>query len=240
VEVAKRSIGLIALGGVVLLAWRRSMPSPLDAALWLYFLAELAATALLCRGSTGAWVNYAMQAVTFGSILVARGLAGLTLRPISRPMAVATGLAALALLASEARLVAISARHRQEERASLRGLLSDPRVRFESPGGLYFVGFPQHNRLYGRSELAHDEWLYTAYEAARAAEPRETWLRRRLTDGTIRIVVVPLIGRQTLFELPGISQDLPDLGFVPLAAFGRYRAWTRPDPGRLAQARARR
>lgn len=235
-EIAKRSLGLLALGGVAVLACRRSRPSPLTLALGLYLIAELAATALLCRGSTGAWVNYAMQAVVFAAILTGKALADRLVQPSGMGLRVAVGLAALLLLAVNVRLAAVSARHRIDERTDLHSLLNDPRVRFESPDGLYFVGFPQHNRLYGRVDLAHDEWLYTAYEKVRAAEPRESWLGGRLRDGSVRIVVVPVIGRESLFELPGISRSLPELGFVPMAAFGRYRAWTRPVRERLARA----
>jgi hypothetical protein len=238
-EVAKRSIGLIALAGAALPLVRRTQSTPLDAALLAYLGAEVALTALLCRGSTGAWVNYAMQAVVFAAILTGRGLA----RGASRPAVpgwwrVAVVAGALVLLAADARLVAISARHRSAEKAALRALLADPRIRFESPDGLYFVGYPQHNRTYGRAELAHDEWLYQAYEALGAAEPRDRWLARALNDGPVRVVVVPLDGRKTLREVPGLSRSLPELGYRPLAAFGRYRAWARQDEAlRVAASR---
>ena len=44
----------------------------LDAALWLYTAAELVLALVLCELSTGAWLNYAIQAVVFGAILTAR------------------------------------------------------------------------------------------------------------------------------------------------------------------------
>lgn len=239
-EIAKRSLGLIALGGVGLVASRRLRSSSLDRVLALCLAAELVGTVLLCRGSTGAWVNYAMQAVVFAAILTARALGRLTELPRPRPYAAAALVGALILLAADTRLAGVSAAHRREERAALRALLADPRIRFEAPDGLYFVGFPQHNRMYGRAELAHDEWLYTAYEALGAAEPRQEWLRRRLTDGSVRLVVVPLIGRTTGFELPGISQTLPEMGYTPLAAVGRYRAWMRRENLQLARSASHR
>jgi hypothetical protein len=236
-EVAKRSVGLLALGGAAVLLGRRLRPSWLDGSLAAYLLIELAVTALLCRGSTGAWVNYAMQAIVFACVLSARGLAaGIGRRVPSWWPPVAVG-AALMLFLADARLVAISATHRRQEREALRAMLADPRIRIESPEGLYFVGYPQHNRVHGRGELAHDEWLYNAYEAVGAAEPREAWLKSALTRGLVRIVVVPLDGRRTLREVPGVTEDLPTLGYAPLASFGRYRAWARREAVRLASSR---
>ena len=53
----------------------RGTRDPIDAALWVYCALELALTAVLCRLSTGAWYNYAIQGVLFACVLAARALA---------------------------------------------------------------------------------------------------------------------------------------------------------------------
>ena len=65
---------MIAACGI---AERRSLlgRSRVDGALWALVAGELAVFIFLCRLSTGAWYNYAIQAVVFGCVLVARALA---------------------------------------------------------------------------------------------------------------------------------------------------------------------
>ncbi len=53
-------------------AWRAG---EIDPALALFLVAELALTAYLVERSTGAWYNYAIQALVFASVLAARALA---------------------------------------------------------------------------------------------------------------------------------------------------------------------
>ena len=60
-------IGVAALGRT----WRAG---GIDVAYLLYFAGELALTAYLFRLSTGAWYNYAVQAVIFASVIAARAL----------------------------------------------------------------------------------------------------------------------------------------------------------------------
>ena len=40
----------------------------------------------------------------------------------------------------------------------------------------YFTDRPGLNRLDGRLELVHDNWLYPVFESLRLAEPRSAWL----------------------------------------------------------------
>ncbi len=47
---------------------------PLDRALWIYWIGEMVLMAALCRMSTGAWYNYAIQATVFATVLTARAL----------------------------------------------------------------------------------------------------------------------------------------------------------------------
>jgi hypothetical protein len=226
-EIGKRSAGLILLAVATLPALRRGGADRTDALLLAMLAAEGAATVVLCKGSEGAWYNYAMQAVLLVAVLVARVLGRLAGRPGSRLLWLGPVVAGVALLALDARLVRLAAAHRGEERAALEALLAEPRIAFERPEGLYFAGFPQHNRMYGRPELAHDEWLYSAFEAKGAAEPRAAWLRRALTDGRVHVVVVPEVRGMTADHLPGLAESLPELGYRLLLRYGRYRAWVR-------------
>jgi 4-amino-4-deoxy-L-arabinose transferase-like glycosyltransferase len=244
VEVGKRSAGLVllALAALPLVrAWWARFDRA-DALLVAMLGAEAAATVALCKGSEGAWYNYAMQAVLLAAVLLARVLGRAAERPLPRWAWAGPVAASLALLGLDARLVRLAAGHRGEERAALAALLAEPRIAFERPEGLYFAGFPQHNRMHGRPELAHDEWLYTAFEATGAAEPRRAWLRRALTDGRVSVVVVPEVGGLTADNLPGLGASLPELGYRPLVTRGRYRAWVRSsssrDPAPAATASA--
>jgi hypothetical protein len=298
-EVAKRSLGLIGLGAACVVANpRRALLDRLDCWLWLLLAAETAAAAFLCLGSTGAWVNYALQAVAFGSVLVGRGLARVTearlspgslvaepgmaesrtphpdasrrpspargegpfsllrsmvgrratpLSPCGRGWSAGADrvrgetrvrhyvksddawtsvpvlLAGLALLGVDARLAWISLRARQEDHHAIQSLLADPRVASRTADERYFVAAPQYNRLYGRRDLAHDEWLYDQYEAVRAAEPREGWLRDALTSGAVSQVIVNGPG----VTVPGVRARLPQLGYRIVDEFGRFRVWER-------------
>ena len=227
-EVGKRSlpIALLGIGGMALGRGRGST-TRLDGVLWLYLAAELAGMVPLCLGSTGAWVNYALQAVAFGSVLAARSLAFGAL-PSASCWRWAPALAAGVFLAiTDARLVWIAAEARVKDRESLRSLAEDPAFATCPPIARYFVSVPQYNRLYGNARLAHDEWLFDAYEALDAAEPRELWLKSALVDGPVRVVVTT----GTRSDVPGISATLPALGYEPVGRFGRFQLWRRPDPG---------
>ena len=83
-------IGVAALGR----AWRAG---GVDVAYALYFAGELALTAYLFRLSTGAWYNYAVQAVVFASVLAARALARAVDRPLAMRAVLGISLAALAV-----------------------------------------------------------------------------------------------------------------------------------------------
>ena len=53
---------------------RLLLAEQVDRSMWIYFAAEVGLVAILSWMSTGAWVNYGLQAVVFASILVARAL----------------------------------------------------------------------------------------------------------------------------------------------------------------------
>ena len=227
---AKLGAGGIALALAVLFAsGRKAFGGRFDAVLWLFFLAETAAMVPLCLGSTGAWVNYAMPSAVWGSILLARALdrASETLR--LGPRALVVMVASLAFLAADARLVAISASDRLDDRALLAQVLDDPNVKQAGPGGRYFVSRPQFNRMFGRAELAHDEWLYDQFEGLKAAEPREEWLGTPLRSlaGPIWVVIAPSDPPGNGREVPGVGADLPHLGYHLEGQYGRYAVWAR-------------
>jgi hypothetical protein len=226
-EVAKRSAGLLALVGACAIAARRLKKLPeLDEALVLYLAAEMLLMMVLCLGSTGAWVNYAMSPIVFVCILVGRSLSRVVAfdRDTNpRRTASVVLLAGLALLVTDTRFVAISSAQRRAEAATLEAIFADSRIGPSSPQEIYFVGVPQHNRRYGRPELAHDEWLYNLYETAGAAEPRSRWLRTALAAGSVRFVLVA----DDHAIVPGLFEPLSDLGYTRVAKYGRYIIWER-------------
>ena len=71
-----------------------------DFPLAVYCAGEIALATVLFRLSTGAWYNYAVQAVIFAGILAARALARAIERPLSARAVVAVALAAVAVPAS--------------------------------------------------------------------------------------------------------------------------------------------
>lgn len=232
-EVAKMSIGLLAVAGACLVGgFRRAIGGRLDAVLSVYVAAELAVMFVLCLNSSGAWTNYAMQAVVLLTILAGRALGRLTAVAMPGWSFAGVGLAAVGLLLADARLVYISATARRVDKMSLEALFSDPLWGVCPPAELYFVGAPQNNRRYGRIDLAHDEWLYGAYEALAQAEPRTRWLQPALAGGPI--VEVVAVGDSPLVR--GLSRPLDELGFQAVARFGKYVVWHRPPaPGESAQ-----
>jgi len=188
----------------------------------------------LCLGSTGAWVNYAMPAVVWGSILLARAASRVIEGPKALGLrALAIPLAAVVVLLANARLTVISATMRSDEAATLGQVLADPLVAATPAGGRYFVGMPQGNRLHGRIELAHDEWLYGSYEALGMAEPRASWLMRALAgpdrSRSVRVVVVPSDEAEGGGHVFGLPATLPELGYRIHQQYGRYAVWVRRD-----------
>jgi hypothetical protein len=209
---------------------RRSIAAgQLDAALWLYTTAELALVVVLCRVSTGAWVNYAIQAVIFASILTSRALARAFASAASTRALLPIALAALNVLSGPLQFVypALGNRHVDHlAKEMIFDLMKRPRQEF------FFVDRPGDNRLHGRFDLVYDDWLYPVFESIDLAEPRSGWLLLRLTSGSVRFVVNTSDNRQ----VPGISETLPELGFAARIQVGPFFVWER-DP--VATARRR-
>ena len=63
---------IIALAGCASRIRRLGGEYPFDAALGLYLGIELIILVVLCRSSSGAWINYGIQAIVFAAVLTAR------------------------------------------------------------------------------------------------------------------------------------------------------------------------
>ena len=64
----------IALAGCLVPIRIREGGGPIDAALGTYCVIELILLVVLCRSSSGAWINYGIPAMVFATVLVARAL----------------------------------------------------------------------------------------------------------------------------------------------------------------------
>lgn len=224
-------------------AWAAPRPEAqrrLDRAFWLLLLLEVATFAFISYGNEGAWINYAIPSVIYGSILLGRSLSRLLEFRISTMRSVAVGVAAiLAFLPGlffGVRSLLTVALHRRE----LIALLTDLQLRGVDSRSIYFVGLPELNRFYGHSEWVHDEWLYGRFERIKAAPPRAVWLLPALTTGPVRVVVIP-VNPPFAFPLdppviPGLTAPLPALGFQFAYQVGRFKVWEKrksPAPGML-------
>ncbi len=235
-EVFRRSAGLAVLGGVIALAIRpRGKPMTTDMVLLLWLMLELAEFVVLCLGSSGTWYNYALQAVICGAVLAGRGLAALD---VSRARVLRLSFVALAvvlLAAHEARLTVKAVRARIEESNALEELLADDRVRASDRSERFFAQLPQYNRMYGRTDLIYDDWLYHSYETLEKVEPLGNWLEPELALGRVRLIVSPQrIGQNA----PGLEATFEDLGYALEAKFGPYNVWQRIGPERDHAKRA--
>jgi hypothetical protein len=100
----------------------------------------------------------------------------------------------------------------------------------------FFVDRPGDNRLNGRPDLVYDDWLYPVFESVKMAEPRSIWLLARLTRGSVRCVV----NTSDKPQIPGLSETLPELGFMRRIQVGPFFVWERVHdaPSRYPHTRA--
>ncbi|WZO97218.1 hypothetical protein EP7_004241 [Isosphaeraceae bacterium EP7] len=230
-DVIRRSAGLLVIAVACLFASnRRPAGNRLDAFLVALTAVEVLSMIPLCLYSTGSFYNYAIQAVVFLSILVGRALPRVlepteeTLTPARRLASAIVVLATFALLADVTRFSLISYRLRTETNQALSDLVAASRLSGIGREGRYFIDGPQHNRLVGRGELSHDEWLYGAYEATGDVEPRQKWLKQALTgDGPVHQVIATL-DKPTI---PGIAESMEELGYHRVGVYGPFRVWQR-------------
>jgi hypothetical protein len=205
------------------LASRRRAAGPsLGAVLLAFLAAEIVLIAGLCKLSTGAWYNYAIQAVMFAAVLVARSLAPGSSAVRSQAALVAAALAAAAVPAfawTDAKEVLA---RRQNERVWTQRLLESLK---RPPDQLFFLDRPGDNRIHGRRDLVFDPWLYPVFESSGQAAPREEWLAGELAAGSVRVVVA----NSPRPEVSGVSRSLRELGYHKLQRFGPYWVWMRDD-----------
>jgi len=229
--------GLIVVGLILTMTWmvpawgltqRRSLlgGGRVDAALWAFCAGELAVTVILCRLSTGAWYNYAIQAVVFGSVLVARALARSfesAALPRRRLPAVLAVLAVPAFAFTDAKEIIGK---RRADRADLARLVEY--VKHPS-SELFFVDRPGDNRVHGRLDLVYDPWLYPVFESIGLAQPRSAWLASALATGPVHVVVTTADGP----GIDGVPQTLLELGYRRQPRVGPFFVWVRPagEPG---------
>lgn len=228
-ETLKRGLPILAMGLAAYGATANRRWPALDRWLSLVIAIDLVLMVQLCRNSSGGWFNYALQPMVCLAVLIGRRLAELP-RTASFARVVPLLVAVVVVLAADVRLVAKGSALRLGALAERRALLADPRVADVPETARYFTGTYQHyNRLAGDAVLAHDEWLYQAFEEVEAAEPRELWLRKALTDGQVRLVVVePPRGSEAASRVAGIAEPLPELGFTPAGRSGRFDLWKKP------------
>ncbi len=177
----------------------------------------------------GGWFNYALEAAACLSVLLGRGMSRIVTtaeRPTWRWGMIT--MAAMVLLAADGRRVVNGIAFRRANRAEAVALMSHPLVANLLPEQRYFSGPIQHyNVWYGDRRLAHDEWLYSAFEAIGAAEPRTSWLGQVVGSGHVRLVV--MVDESS--EPKGLSGTLPQLGFTRAGQSGPFYLWTRgPRP----------
>jgi hypothetical protein len=211
---------LLALpAGLVFERW--SFPgSRVDVALWAYLIVELGLATLLCRGSAGTWLNYGIPATVFGAALTARVLARVGDAAAMGRVPLPVAVAAPALLASSLYGIRDDRRiERFEAAASARiyELLGRPRSSY------FFTDRPGFNRVNGRLELVHDDWLYPVFESLGLAEPRARWLRPALVSGPVRAVV----SKTDRPWIEGTDLDLRRLGYRRDVNIGNFFVWTR-------------
>jgi hypothetical protein len=192
----------------------------LDVALWVLLAGELALVVALARASTGAWVNYALEAAALASILCARALARVCDQVLRPGTSALLALAALVILIGNLFSTHEDIVRRHYDRLALTQIfqtLGRPASDF------FFAGNPGRNRVGGRLDLVYDDWLYPVFESIHLAAPRSSWLQFALSSGEIRFVVT----RSDSPQVEGVGQTLYELGYVRTLQVGPYFVWER-------------
>ncbi len=212
---------LAALPGVTLSVDRRDPGSETGVPLGWYLAAELAVVVFLARQSSGAWLNYAIPATAFAAALAGRALSR-SWTSASRPWAMLpVGLALLTLLVACLSGLAEDRRHDRGERGDIEQIFGH--IKRDRPA-CYFTNRPGVNRLEGRLELVHDDWLYPVFERIGMAEPRSGWLGHALgPHGPVRVVVATSPDQR----IEGTSLDLRRLGYRADIRVGPFYVWIR-------------
>jgi hypothetical protein len=206
--------------GLCVFVDRRRLLSEGDAVLWICVLGEILLLAALSWASTGAWLNYAIQASVFIGVLTARLL--------DRAFEGSRSVHALAPIALGVLLVPLAVfsdvRDTYELRAVQQYEFAELANRRDGDASqVYFDGRPGMNRVHGRPDLVYDDWLYPIFESSGLAEPRSSWLRRALTNGSVRWVVC----KSENPRVAGIEESLQRLGYLPVVRLGESYLWER-------------
>jgi hypothetical protein len=218
--VATGLAAVLAMPAAALAGRRSSTGRGIDAALWAYLIAEAALVVLLSRMSTGAWLNYAIPATVFAAVLAARSLVRAIDADAPRRLGLPAALASLAVLASSWHGVAETIQRGRVEDAQIDRIydrLGRPRSSY------FFTDRPGRNRINGRLELVHDDWLYPVFEKLGLAESRSRWLAPALANGPVRAVVTT--NPHPVIE--GTALDLRRLGYRPDVRLRSFFVWTR-------------
>jgi hypothetical protein len=218
---ANLAIGVfLVVPACALLTPRSQMVAGLDRVLWIYVAAELGLVTILSWMSTGAWVNYGIQAVIFASVLIARDLEralGLIYLPRQVfPIALA---AVVVFLGASGDAISI-ARQRSTDQNALAQVLDHLG---RPPTEFFVVARPGENRVNGRLDLVYDDWLYPVFESIHQAEPRSVWLQGTLRSGGIRYIV----NTSDSPKIDGLGETLPHLGYVTDFNLGPFYIWRR-------------
>ena len=211
---------LLIVPACYLLTTQNRSAGGLDRVLWIYLAAELGLVTILSWMSTGAWMNYGIQAIVFASVLVARDLERALERTLRPRQVFPIAVAALVVFTGASNNTLETAQDRSVARATRAQVL-------DHLGGpcseLFVEARPGDNRLNGRLDLVYDDWLYPVFESIHQAEPRSIWLQRALTSGTIRYVA-------KLSDSPaidGLGETLTHLGYVRDFSLGPFYVWRR-------------
>jgi hypothetical protein len=207
----------VILPACMLLIRRPQSGEGVDAALWACVAMELAIVTALARLSTGAWANYAIEAVVILCVLAARAMArAFDEAPpgwLLLPGALAVLITALVQVGEEESV-------RSTDRIALAEIFHQVKV---PRSAFFFVNRPGLNRLDGRADLVYDDWLYPAFESIGLAEPRTAWLTRALTSGPVQVVVTP----SDRPRVDGIETPLTRLRYRPRIHVGPFFVWVR-------------
>ena len=195
----------------------------LDAVLWLYWAAEFVMTGALCLSSTGAWTNYAIQAVVIACVLAARALSRALDRAPSMPWLIPVAVAPLMVLGLVYADILLDHHLRSIEHSRyalvFQTLGHDRRAYF-------FVDKPGVNRVHGNPSLVYDYWLYPVFEITNQAQRRSSWLGPILGSGVIRYVVATTDSP----KIDGLVQTLPELAYHPANRIGDLYVWEHNAP----------
>jgi hypothetical protein len=211
---------LIIVAGCAAMIRRSHADHRIDRMLIGYIAAEMVLVVILSRISTGAWINYAIQAVIFAAVSTGRALSRALEGSPSRRLTLPASVAVLALLGSALTDVKEAGSRRRSERAELARLFADAPY---PSSAFFFADRPGLNRTRGRLDLVFDDWLYPVFESLKMAEPRSRWLRSLLTAGPIRVVVIA----SDRPRIDGIPETLTELGYRRTGRFGEFRVWSR-------------